>query len=65
MNVELWREIQLMIKYKAEKEHSHWFTWGVIIFLFLSAFGWASKANDLEARVAYLEQQIGYTDARK
>lgn len=65
MNVELYNEVSTMIKYKAEKDHWHPVTLGVIIFLFLSAIGWASKATDLEARVAYLEQRMGIENAQE
>lgn len=56
MNVELWREVSTMIKYKAEKDHWHGWSWGVIVFLFLSVCSLESERVELEARVAYLEQ---------
>lgn len=59
MNIELWREVDLMVKYKAEKDHWHGATWGFIIFLFLSVCSLEYSRIDLQARVAYLEQLQG------
>jgi hypothetical protein len=65
MQVELYNEISTMIKYKAERDHWHGFTWGVLIFLFISTMGMASTINDLKARVAYLEQRVGIENAQE
>lgn len=57
MNVELWREIDVMFKYKAEKDHNHVLTWIVLIFVFLGAFSTAEKNQELERRIEILEQR--------
>lgn len=56
MNIELWREIDNMVKYKAEKQHTHGWTWGVLIFLFLTICGMSNTIYELKDRIKYLEQ---------
>lgn len=58
MNVELYNEVNTMIKYKADRDHMHGWSWGLLIFLFLGFCGLAEEKSDLEARVVYLEQQL-------
>lgn len=57
MQVELYNEVSQMIKYKADKDHTHYFMLGIVIFLFLSVLSLENTRIDLEARVTYLEQQ--------
>lgn len=56
MNVELYNEVSLMTKYKADKDHWHSLTWIIVIFLFMSVFSLESDNRALEARIAHLEQ---------
>lgn len=58
MNVELWREIDLMVKYKAEKDHTHVVSWVLVIFLLIGTMATAERNQELEYRVAALEQQL-------
>ena len=64
MQVELYNEISTMIKYKADKEHFHPWTWIAIICLLLAAIDIDQDKKELEARVAYLEQRVGVENTR-
>ena len=57
MNVELWREVDLMVQQKADKNHHHTIAWLAIIFVFLGAFATAEKNQELERRIEILEQR--------